>query len=238
MWLNDGAVEVNESSLMSGQCTYDVWRNDNDATSSTVRSLNSSHNGAIRNDSGFGDETPCGVSMEFCLFKANGDHNCLLVGYWEGAGGGSPKLSSLLFINNSCVSDMDYPGLICAVVSCTCSASVFHSNLVDFLVGGYSLVVTITVSGCIFDSEPLATKCAFIADSYQVNPNATVAWTAGLLLCSLTRTQPRSRSPSMSSMITVNKSLSLGVIAGIVIGTVAIILGAAITIFCLFCQRS
>jgi hypothetical protein len=114
MLLDDGAVQVNESSLMAGHCSLDdTWSHSLSAAFSLVRSLNSSNNVATGRGSGFADATTCDVSMEFCSFKSNGNRNCLLIDYWNGS---SSILSHLLFMNNSCASSIYlYPGLLYAL---------------------------------------------------------------------------------------------------------------------------
>jgi len=161
-----------------------------------VHSMNSSHNGPTSYGSGFDDATHCGVSMEFCSFRSNRKRNCLAVGYLFG--GGSSTHSHLSFVSNSCVSSSTWPGLLCTVKSCPCSASLFRGNSVDFLVGGSydSSSVTVTLSGCVFDSEPFASKCTFVTNGCTVDPSATVWWTVGLLQCSLTPTPTSSQTPS------------------------------------------
>jgi hypothetical protein len=188
--------------MITGTATVScAWFNGESPTSSFVRAVNFSHNVALGCASAFADHYHCGFSMQFCSLKSNRNSGCVVVDYTCYS---SSTLSHLFFIDNWCASHPAFPGLLSALVSCRCSASVFLNNSADYLVGSSNWSVRITRMDCTFGSaNPARTKLAFVTNNCVVNPNATVCWTIGFSQCSLTRskspTETKSSCPTRSA---------------------------------------
>lgn len=64
----------------------------------------------------------------------------------------------------------------------------------------------VTLSSCVFDSEPFASTCTVAISSCEFASSATASWTAGLFQCSLTAIPAGSRTPARNPWIKVRNT--------------------------------